>query len=64
MDVMLNTWTKKDFQLVFFKKQMMFFTKYLIIQNTTSVMLRMLIPVNSPNVPPVMSTTENEDKHD
>ena len=41
---------------------MTFFTKYLTIQNTTSVMLRMLIPVNSPNVPPIISNTENDDK--
>ena len=27
--------------------------KYLTIQNTTSIMLRMLMPVNSPRVPPV-----------
>ena len=34
-------------------KEVMFLMKYLRIQKTTSVILSMLIPVNSPRMPPL-----------
>ena len=41
-------WLKEDFVVAIGT----FLAKYLMIQNTTSIKLRMLIPVNNPRVPP------------